>query len=59
MCLDYPWRFKVCIMEAENYSVVDDDGNIVNVIIWNGVSKWSPPDGCTADRCGENLCAIG
>lgn len=47
------------MMEAENYAVVDDDGNIVNVIIWDGVSQWSPPEGCTAVRCGENLCAIG
>lgn len=27
------------------FAVVDDDGLIVNVVVWDGVSDWSPGDG--------------
>jgi len=30
------------------YYIVDQKGEIVNVIEWDGVSPWSPPAGCTA-----------
>lgn len=29
------------------YAVVDSDGNVVNVVIWDGESDWSPPEDCT------------
>lgn len=29
------------------YVVVDKEGKVINVIIWDGIAKWSPPDGCT------------
>jgi hypothetical protein len=28
---------------ADNYAVVDDSGNVDNVIVWDGVTPWSPP----------------
>ncbi|EEW2264213.1 tail fiber assembly protein [Escherichia coli] len=46
-------------MEAEDYAVIDGDGNIVNVIVWDGVTEWEPPEGTHAVRCGDNLCGIG
>ena len=46
-------------MEAEDYAVIDGDGNIVNVIVWDGVTEWEPPEGTQAVRCGDNLCGIG
>ncbi|EEY1620878.1 tail fiber assembly protein [Escherichia coli] len=46
-------------MEAEDYAVIDGDGNIVNVIVWDGVTEWEPPEGTQAVRCGDNLCVIG
>lgn len=46
-------------MEAEDYAVIDGDGNIVNVIVWDGVTEWEPPEGTQAVRCGENRCSIG
>lgn len=27
------------------YAVVDPEGNVVNVVLWDGKSKWSPPEG--------------
>ena len=28
--------------------VIVEDGVVVNVILWDGVSDWTPPEGCTA-----------
>ena len=28
--------------------VVIRDGVVENVVIWDGVSDWQPPEGCTA-----------
>ena len=31
-----------------DYAVVDADGLVVNVVLWNGEDTgWTPPDGCT------------
>lgn len=31
-----------------DYAVVDADGLVVNVVLWNGEdTDWTPPDGCT------------
>lgn len=29
----------------KRHAVIDQDGNVVNVIIWDGVCKWKPPEG--------------
>jgi len=32
-----------------NWAVIDSNTNIVvNVVLWDGVSTWSPPEGCIA-----------
>ena len=28
------------------YAVINSSNVVVNVIIWDGVSPWSPPSGC-------------
>lgn len=33
--------------EVKRYAVVDPDGNVVNSVLWDGESKWSPPAGHT------------
>lgn len=34
---------------SDTYVVVDTAaGIVVNIIIWDGVAEWSPPDGCIA-----------
>ena len=31
-----------------DYAVIDSSGLIVNVVVWDGQSEWSPPEGCMA-----------
>ncbi len=36
------------------YAVCNDKNEVVNVIIWDGESRWSPPAGCfvvRSDKC--------
>lgn len=33
--------------QIQRYAVVDDAGTVVNIIMWDGVSPWTPPEGCT------------
>lgn len=46
-------------MVPESYAVVNSDGLIINVVVWDGVTEWAPPEGAQAVRCGDNLCGIG
>ena len=32
---------------TEIYAVVDSNNVVVNLILWDGQSGWTPPDGCT------------
>jgi hypothetical protein len=36
-----------------NYAVVDSNGNVINICVWDGVSLWSPPEGTTAVLCDD------
>ncbi len=34
------------------YAVVDKKSDIVlNIVVWDGKTPWSPPDGCEAKPC--------
>jgi hypothetical protein len=34
--------------EIKRYAVIDEStGKVVNIILWDGVSGWSPPEGCS------------
>ncbi|EJT7453870.1 tail fiber assembly protein, partial [Escherichia coli] len=46
-------------MVPESYAVVNSDGLIINIVVWDGVTEWEPPEGTHAVRCGDNLCGIG
>lgn len=37
---------KKPVAKIENYALVRD-GVTINVIVWDGVSDYTPPDGCT------------
>ncbi|MDE2233857.1 MAG: hypothetical protein KGJ90_07190 [Patescibacteria group bacterium] len=43
--------FVICLLSssafADSYAVVDQNGNVVNVIEWDGVSNYPPPAGDT------------
>lgn len=30
------------------YAILDSEGKCINRTIWDGVSEWQPPEGCTA-----------
>ncbi|CAB4132680.1 hypothetical protein UFOVP255_45 [uncultured Caudovirales phage] len=30
-----------------NYAVINSENLVVNVVVWDGVSPWSPPEGCS------------
>lgn len=39
---------------VRRWNVIDDiTGEIVNVILWDGVTEWVPPEGTTAALAGE------
>lgn len=43
-----------------NYAVINSETNIVeNVTIWDGVSLWTPPDGCCIESIGDSGAGIG
>lgn len=46
-------------MSQENYAIVESNGLISNIVIWDGVTEWAPPDGTQAIACGDNICGIG
>lgn len=32
---------------TQKYDIINSDGIAINIIEWDGVSDWNPPDGCT------------
>lgn len=38
---------------SDRYALVDADGLVVNVIEWDGVSDWSPPESLTCLEADE------
>jgi len=32
---------------TDTYAVVNADGVVVNLVLWDGQSSWTPPAGCT------------
>lgn len=41
------------------YLVLDKDGNVLNVIEWDGNAQWTAPEGCTAVVAPETKAEIG
>lgn len=46
-------------MGTNAFAVVDSDGIIINMVVWDGESEWAPPEGTTAIDAGESGCGIG
>ena len=40
-----------------NYALIDSNGVVQNIVVWDGVSPWTPPDGLTAVLNPETVCA--
>lgn len=30
------------------YAILDSEGKCINRTVWDGVTEWQPPEGCTA-----------
>lgn len=37
------------------FAIFNADGVCINRILWDGVTNWHPPDGCTAVADPDNL----
>ena len=41
------------------YAIVKSETNIVeNIIIWDGITPWTPPDGCYVEPIGDSGAGI-
>jgi hypothetical protein len=40
------------------YAIIDNDGRITNCVVWDGRTKWAPPEGHTAVNV-DNLDHVG
>jgi hypothetical protein len=38
-----------------NYAILNAEGRCINRILWDGVTDWQPPEGCTAVADPDNL----
>lgn len=37
------------------YAILDSEGRCINRILWDGISTWQPPEGCTAVADPDNV----
>ena len=37
------------------YAILDSTGRCINRCLWDGISDWQPPEGCTAVPDPDNL----
>jgi hypothetical protein len=40
----------------KNYAIVDSETNVINIIVWDGLTEWTPPEGCIAVAIPEGNC---
>lgn len=38
-------------MDAIKWAVINVDGIVVNIIVWDGSDKWLSPEGMTVIKC--------
>lgn len=43
----------------KKYAVIDPNGVVNNMILWDEVSQWAPPEGHSIVKAEEVLCDIG
>lgn len=46
-------------MYAIKWAVINVDGIVVNIIVWDGSDKWLSPEGMTVIKCGDTPFCIG
>lgn len=46
-------------MSTEVYAIINTDGLVVDVQLWDGATDWTPPEGMEAVLCEETGCGIG
>ncbi|MFD3238354.1 tail fiber assembly protein [Rahnella perminowiae] len=46
-------------MNVSDYAVINSDGEIINVVLWDGETDWNPPDGSTAIKVNDSGAGIG
>ncbi|EPE9235543.1 hypothetical protein ACSPOM_001576 [Klebsiella pneumoniae] len=46
-------------MDAIKWAVINVDGIVVNIIVWDGAEEWMPPEGMTVIKCGDKPFSIG
>ena len=44
---------------AEHYAVIDSNGKIQNIVLWDGKSNWLPQEGLKVIACNKDECMIG
>jgi|NOAtaT_7_FD_contig_31_7043877_length_310_multi_2_in_0_out_0_2 hypothetical protein len=44
---------------AEDYALINSENVVVNMVLWDGVTPWTPPDGCTPIKINSQPCDIG
>jgi hypothetical protein len=43
----------------KRYAIIDLNGLVDNIILWDEASQWSPPEGMTMVKVEDTLCDIG
>lgn len=46
-------------MDTNAWAVIDRNGIVVNIVVWDGSEEWLPPEGMTAVNCGDKPFCIG
>ncbi len=39
-------------MENSRYAIVDD-GTVINIVLWNGIDNWEPPETSECIKIGD------
>ena len=43
----------------KRYAIIDSNGIVNNIILWDESAQWSPPEGMTMVKVEEILCDLG
>jgi hypothetical protein len=43
----------------KRYAIIDSNGLVDNIILWDEAAQWSPPEGMTMVKVEDILCSIG
>ena len=43
----------------KRYAIIDSNGTVDNIILWDEAAQWSPPESMTMVNVEDVLCSIG